>query len=110
MIRARFVTRADWVRNPIDAFVLAIDHRNSLRHWYLALTAGTGNASWTGAGDLRSWLRVVCTRIVFDLVRKQPRELPLIEALNHPGGFERIEPKRLLGVPPGGGTFEAVHE
>jgi myo-inositol catabolism protein IolC len=33
------------------AFVLAIDHRNSLRHWYLALTAGTGNASWTGAGE-----------------------------------------------------------
>jgi myo-inositol catabolism protein IolC len=33
------------------AFVLAIDHRNSLRHWYLALSAGTGNASWTGSGE-----------------------------------------------------------
>src|ERR1700677_330694 len=33
------------------AFVLAIDHRNSLRHWYLALTAGAGNASWSGAGE-----------------------------------------------------------
>jgi myo-inositol catabolism protein IolC len=33
------------------AFVLAIDHRNSLRHWYLALTAGMGTTSWTGAGE-----------------------------------------------------------
>jgi len=33
------------------AFVLAIDHRNSLRHWYLALSAGAGNASWTGTGE-----------------------------------------------------------
>jgi myo-inositol catabolism protein IolC len=42
-------TSQDLLSQP--AFVLAIDHRNSLRHWYLALTAGTGNASWTGAGE-----------------------------------------------------------
>jgi myo-inositol catabolism protein IolC len=42
-------TSQDLLGQP--AFVLAIDHRNSLRHWYLALIAGAGNASWTGAGE-----------------------------------------------------------
>lgn len=38
-------------------------------------------ASWSGTGALRTWVRVLATRVLLDRLRQQPREVPLEDAL-----------------------------